>query len=76
MINDEHTNINNLEIAVNNDAKTTTNAEDIDNELVNTDNMNDAETEIDRSEYIVMSKDNDDNTAMSDKESPHAIPGD
>ena len=69
-------NINNLEIVANNEAKTATNAEDIDNELANTDNMNNAETEIDRSEDIVMSKDNDDNTAMSDNESPHAIPGD
>ena len=75
MINDENTNINNLEIVANNEAKAATNAEDIDNELVNTDNMNNAETEIDRSEDIVMSKDNDDNTAMSDKESPYAIPG-
>ena len=69
-------NINNLEIVANNEAKTTTNTEDIDNELINTDNMNNAETEIDRSEDIVMSEDNDYNTAMSNKESPHAIPGD
>ena len=76
MINAENTNINNLEIVANNEAKATTNAEDIDNELVNTDNINNAETEIDKSEDIVMSEDNDYNTAMSDKESPHAIPGD
>ena len=56
MINDENTNINNLEIVANNEAKTTTNKEDIDNELTNTHNMNNAETEIDRSEDIVMSK--------------------
>ena len=37
--------------------------------------MNNVKTEIDRSEDTVMSKDNDDNTAMSNKESPHAIPG-
>ena len=68
-------NINNLEIVANNEVKATTNAEDIDNELVNTDNINNAETEIDKSEDIVMSDDNDYNHAMSDKDSPHAIPG-
>ena len=48
----------------------------MDNELINTDNINNAETEIDKSKDIVMSEDNDYNTTMSDKESPHAIPGD
>ena len=74
-INEENTNttmiadnINNLEIVANNEVKATTNAED-------TDNINNAETEIDKSEDIVMSDDNDYNTAMSDKESPHAISG-
>ena len=34
-----------------------------------------AETEIDKSEDIVMSDNNFDNPAMSDKDSPHTIPG-
>ena len=62
-------NINNLEIVANSEVKATTNAED-------TDNINNAETEIDNSEDIVMRDDNDNNTAMSDKDSPHAISGD
>ena len=83
MINDENTNtamitdnINNLEIVANNEVKATTNAEDIDNELVDTDNINNAETEIDKSEDIIMSDDNDYNPAMSDKDSPYAISSD
>ena len=35
-----------------------------------------AETGIDRSEHIAMSDNNDDNAAMSDKDSPPDIPGD
>ena len=73
MINDENTNtaiiadnINNLEIVANNEVKATTNAED-------TDNINNAETEIDKSEDIVMSDDNDYNPAMTNKDSCHAI---
>ena len=69
-------NINNLEIVANNEVKATTNAEDTDNESVDTDNINNAETEIDKSEDIVMSDNNDDNPAMSNKDSPHAISGD
>ena len=38
--------------------------------------INNAETEIDKSEDIVMSDDNDDNPAMSDNDSPHATSGD
>ena len=64
-------NVNNLEIVANNDVNATTNAEDIDIEPTDTDNINTAEIENDKSEDIVMSKDNDDNTAMSDNESPH-----
>ena len=83
LINDENTNIttiadniNNLEIVANNEVKATTNAEDTDIEPANTDNINNAETEIDKSEDIVMSDDNDDNPAMSDKDSPHTTSGD
>ena len=81
-INDENmniamiaNNINNLEIVANNEANATTNVEDTHIEPVDTDNINTAETEIDKSEDIVMSDNNDDNPAMSDKDSPPAIPG-
>ena len=57
-------------------ANATTNAESIDTEYVNTGNINNAEIENDKSEYIVMSYDNDDNPAMSDKDSPHTTSGD
>ena len=56
-------------------ANATTNAESIDTESLNTDNINNAEIENDKSEDIVMSDDNDDNPAMSDKDSPHATSG-
>ena len=69
-------NINNLEIVANNEVTATTNAEDTDIEPADTDNINNAETEIDKSEDIVMSDDNDDNPAMSDKYSPHTTSGD
>ena len=69
-------NINNLEIVANNEVKATTNAEYTDNELIDTDNINNAETEIVKSEDIVMSDDNDYNPAMSNKDSPHAISSD
>ena len=69
-------NINNLEIVANNEVNATTNAEDIDTEPVDTDNINNAESEIDTSEDIVMSDNNDDNPAMSDKDIPHATSGD
>ena len=68
-------NINNLEIVANNEVNATTNDEDTDIEPVDLDNINMAETEIDKSEDIVMSDNNDDNSAMSDKDSPHTIPG-
>ena len=80
--NDENTNIamiaddiNNLEIVANNYVNATTNAEDADIEPADTDNINMAEIENDKSEDIVMSDNSDDNPAMSDKDSPHAIPG-
>ena len=83
LINDENTNItmiadniNNLEIVANNEVNATTNAEDTDIEPIDTDNINNAETEIDKSEDIVMSDNNDDNPAMSDKDSPHTTSGD
>ena len=63
-------------MVANNEVKATTNAKDTDNELIDTDNINNAETEIDKSEDIVMSDDNDYNPALSDKDSPHAISGD
>ena len=69
-------NINNLEIIVNNVVNATTNAEDTDTEPIDTDNINNAETEIDKPEDIVMSDDNDDNPVMSNKDSPHATAGD
>ena len=82
LINDENTNIamiadniNNLEIVANNDINATTNAEDTDIEPVDTDNINMAKTDTDKSEDIVMSNNNDDNPAMSDKDSLHTIPG-
>ena len=68
-------NINNLEIVANNEVNATTNAKNVDIESMDTDNINMAETEIDKSEDIVMSDNNDDNTAMSDKDSPPHIPG-
>ena len=81
-INDENTNIamiadniNNLEIVANNDINATTNAEDTDIEPTDTDNINTAKIENDKSEDIAMSHNNDDNPEMSDKDSPHAIPG-
>ena len=52
-------------------ANAATNAEGIDTELIDTDNINNAEIENNKSEDIVMS----DNPAMSDKDSPHAASG-
>ena len=83
LINDENMNItmiadniNNLEIAANNEVNATTNAEDIDIEPMDTDKTNHAETEIDKPEDIVMSDNNDDSPAMSNRDSPHATSGD
>ena len=65
-INDENMNIamiadniNNLKIVANNEVNATTNAEDKDIEPTDIDNVNTAETEIDKSEDIVMSDNND-----------------
>ena len=68
-------NINNLEIVANNEVNATTNPKDTDIEPVDIDNINTAETEIDKSDDIVMSDNNDDNPAMSDKDSPLTTPG-
>ena len=81
-INDENTNIvvianniNNLEIVANNEVNATTNAKNADIESADTDNINTAEKEMDKSEDIAISDNNDDNIAMSDKDSPPDIPG-
>ena len=63
-------NINNLKIVANNEVNATTNAKDTDIDPTDIDNINTAETEIDKSEDIVMSDNNDDNPAISDKDSP------
>ena len=68
-------NINNLEIVADNVANAATNVESIGTEFVNTDNINNAEIKNYKSEDIVMSDDNDDNPAMSDKDSPHVTSG-
>ena len=75
-INDDNTNIamtvydiNNLEIVENHEVNATTNAENTDTESVNIDNINTAETEIDKNDDIAKSDNNDDNPIMSDKES-------
>ena len=80
-IDDENTNIamiadniNNFEIVANNDINATTNAEGTDIEPADTDNINTAKTDTDKSEDIVMSDNNDDNPVMSDKDSPLTIP--
>ena len=81
-INDENTNIamitdniSNLKIVANKEINATTNAKDTDIEPMNIDNINMAETEIDKSEDVVMSDNNDDSPAMSDKDSLDAISG-
>ena len=66
--------MNNLEIVANNEVNATTNAKDTDIEPTDTDNINMAETEIDKSKDIIKSDNNDDNPAMSDKDSPPDIP--
>ena len=55
-------NINNLEIVANNAINATTNVEDTDIKPADTDNINTAEIENDKSEDTVMSDNNDDNT--------------
>ena len=74
LINEDNTNIamtvyniNNLEI-VENHVVTATNAKNADRESANTDNINMAETEIDKNDDVAKSDNNDDNPIMSDKE--------
>ena len=81
LINDENTNIamtvydiNNLEIVENNEVNATANAKNADTESMDIDNINTAETEIDKNDDIAMSDKNDDNPIMSDKESPLESP--
>ena len=83
LINDDNTNIamtvyniNNLKIVANQQVNATTNVKNADNESVNIDNINTAETEIDKNDDIAMSDNNDDNPIMSDKESPLESPAD
>ena len=81
LINDDNTNItmtvydvNNLEIVANDQVNATTNAKNADTESVNIDNINMAETEIDRNDDVAKSDNNDDNPTISDKESPLESP--
>ena len=66
--------INNLEIVENHEVNATTNAKNTDTESMNIDNINMAETEIDKNDNIAKSDNNDDNPIMSDKESPLESP--
>ena len=81
LINDDNTNIattvydiKNLEIEENHEVNTTTNAKNTDTESANIDNINMAETEIDKNDDIAKSDNNDDNPIMSDKETPLESP--
>ena len=81
MINDDNTNIattvydiKNLEIVANHQANATTNVKNADTESVNIDNINTAETEIDKDNDVAENNNNDDNPIMSDKESPLESP--
>ena len=67
-------NINNLEIVANHQVNATTNGENADTEPVNIDNINMAEIEIDNSDDVAKSDNNDGNPIMSDKESPLESP--
>ena len=83
LINDKNTNItitvydiNNLEIVENHEVNAITNAENADTESMDIDNINTAETEIDKNDDIAMSDNNDNNPIMSDKESLLELPAD
>ena len=67
-------NINNLEIVENNEVNATANAKNTDTESVDIDNINTAETKIDKNDDIAMSNKNDDNPIMSDKKTPLESP--
>ena len=80
-INDEDTNIattvyniNNLEIVENNEVNATANVKNANTESMDINNINTAEAEIDKNDDIAMSHNNDDNSIMSDKESPLESP--
>ena len=89
MINDENlniatiaNNINNLKIVANNEVNAITNAKNADTEPPDTDNINTADIENDKSDMdndkskdIVISDHNDNNSAMSNNDSPQTIPG-
>ena len=66
--------INNLEIVANHQVNATTNAKNADTESMNMDNINMAETEIDKNDDVAKSNNSDDNPIMSDKESPLESP--
>ena len=79
--NDDNTNIamtihdiNNLEIVANHKVNAITNDKNVETELVNMDNINTAEIEIDNNDEVAKSNNNDDNSIMSDKESPLESP--
>ena len=81
LINDDNTNIamtvyniNNLEIVENHEVNATTNVKNTNTESANIDNINTAETEIDKNDDIAKSDNNDDNSIISDKESPLESP--
>ena len=66
--------INNLKIVANHRVNTTTNDENADTEIVNMDNINTAKIEIDNNDEVAKIDNNDDNSIMSDKESPLESP--
>ena len=81
MINDDNTNIttnvydiNNLKIVANHQVNATANGKNADTESMNIDNINMAEIEIDNNDDVAKSDNNDDNSIMSDKESPLESP--
>ena len=82
-INDENTNIattvydiNNLEIVENHEVNAIANTEKADTESTDIDNINTAEAEIEKNDDIAMSDNNDDNSIMSEKETPLELPAD
>ena len=67
-------NINNLEIVENHEVNATTNTENADTESMDINNINTAETEIDKNDDIAQSNNYDDNPIMIDTESPLDLP--
>ena len=66
--------INNLGIVEKHEVNATANAKNTDTESMNIDNINMAETEIDKNDDIAKSDNNNDNSILSDKESPLESP--